>query len=71
MSRSAVRFILALLAGPTVAGLVVAIGCMLPWQVLGVMCGHNAFFSFLLFTVAVWALLFFAYGVYVARDSLR
>jgi hypothetical protein len=52
--QTLIRFLL-VLGGPAIALLAIAGGCAQPWQLLDVMCGHNAYTSLLLFTLVVWA----------------
>jgi hypothetical protein len=66
--RAAAKLLLLLFSGPVVALVVLEFGCMQPWQLLGVSCGHNAPISLVLFSVAVWV----AIGaVLFVRDLLR
>jgi hypothetical protein len=52
--QTLIQFML-VLGGPAIAILLIAGGCAQPWQLLDVMCGHNAYASLLLFTLVIWA----------------
>ena len=59
-----------LVGAPVLAVCLVALGCALPLQLLGVMCGHNAPLTLALLTVAGWIVLGVAAVLWsTARDS--
>jgi hypothetical protein len=49
--------LLVFFVSPVLSVLVLAAGCAQPWQLLGVMCGHNAPLSLMLFSVVGWVVL--------------
>lgn len=58
---------------PFLSVLALAAGCAQPWQLLGVMCGHNAPLSLILFSVVGWIVLGLAafFGASVKDASWR
>jgi hypothetical protein len=44
-------------ASPILSVILLAAGCAQPWQILGVMCGHNSPLSLMLFSVIGWFVL--------------
>jgi hypothetical protein len=69
--HTALVALLCLLSGPAFAVLILAVGCALPWQLLGVMCGHNGYLSLLIFTLAGWALLVVGWAFLHVRRSFK
>jgi hypothetical protein len=62
---------LCLLAGPALALVLLFIGCAPPWQILGVMCGHNAYVSLIVFTLVVWLALIVIFAVIHVRRMFQ
>ena len=57
MKLGYVRSLAVLLGSPALSFLVLLFGCFDPWQLLGVMCGHNFPLSLLIFSVIGWFVL--------------
>lgn len=66
--RRSFTIALTVFAGPSLALLLLAIGCAQPWQIFGIMCGHNSYISLATLTCLVW--LAFALG-WVCIDLKR
>jgi len=71
MARRIGWLALGVLSGPFVAFLTLAVGCAMPWQLLGTMCGHNIYASAALIAVAAWAIVVVAYGIRCALRLVR
>ncbi len=57
MERGVVIFLLAFLAGPALAWLILMAGCSGASPFLGVMCGHNVPLTLPLLAMALWFLI--------------
>ena len=69
--RAKIYFLFALLGGPVTAILLLMAGCVMPWQLFGVMCGHNAYISLTFLTLGVWAIFVFIATFFHLRQILR
>jgi hypothetical protein len=60
-----------LFSGPIFAFVVLAVGCAVPWQLLGVWCGHNAVLSLVVLSVAGWLVAAVAIAVIAGRKRTK
>ena len=70
MSRRS-KFIIWRLCGPGFAFLALSLGCAEPWQLMGVMCGHNAWLSLVALSLLGWVAYMVAMLVLQARRQLQ
>ena len=69
--RTTIYFLFALLGGPVTALLLLMAGCAPPWQLPGVMCGHNTYISLAFLTLGVWAIFVFIAVFFHLRQMFR
>ena len=69
--RTTIYFLFVLLGGPVTALLSLMAGCAMPWQLFGVMCGHNTYISLTFLTLGTWAIFVFVAVFFHLREMLR